>query len=89
MPSHLGSQLQQDCVAPQCAKTRPNEIRNKIGCLPRSRNLADRPSSQRSPELGNGWAGFIAADWKPASSTRSSLLVEINSLFLSTGNLSL
>ncbi len=37
-------------------------------------------------ELGNGWVGFSAADWKPVTSARNFLLVEISSLFLSAGN---
>ncbi len=37
----------------------------------------------------NGRAGAIAVAWRPVSSSRISLPIEINSLFLITGNLSL
>ncbi len=66
-----------------------SKIRNEFGDFPRSRNLADRPNTHLSPTLSGGWDDSVASAWRAVSLAGISQLVEMSSLFLITGNLSL
>lgn len=76
-------------IIPWCAKTRPIKIRNEISYLARSRNLLGQRNSHLRPRSGTDGLALSSQLGGGCRPPGISLLVEMNSLLLLTGNRSL